>query len=112
MSVFAVFEARDLPRLGAAIENIVDADPVAAHVRELMADRAQWTGRASDLLQAGTNRSLWPQSARALAGRLRRAQTLFRTLGIKIVSDRRGGWERGQSEPIPEHRQHSQPRQQ
>ena len=30
-----------------AIENIVDADPVAAYVRELMADRAQWTGSAA-----------------------------------------------------------------
>jgi hypothetical protein len=29
-----------------AIENIIDADPVAAHVREIMADRAQWTGSA------------------------------------------------------------------
>ncbi len=38
-----------------AIENIVDADPVAACVREIMADRAQWTGSASDLLQAGIN---------------------------------------------------------
>src|SRR5262249_4241088 len=35
-----------------AIENIVDADPVAVLVREIMADRAQWTGTASDLLQA------------------------------------------------------------
>jgi hypothetical protein len=38
-----------------AIENMVDADPVAALVRELMADRAQWTGSASELLLAGTN---------------------------------------------------------
>jgi hypothetical protein len=38
-----------------AIANIVDADPVAAHVRALMADRAQWTGSASDLLQVGIN---------------------------------------------------------
>ena len=37
-----------------AIENIVDADPVAARVREIMADRAQWTGSASELLQACT----------------------------------------------------------
>jgi hypothetical protein len=73
-----------------AIENIVDADPVAALVREIMADRAQWTGRASDLLQAGTNRSGWPRSARALAGRLRRAQTFLRTLGIEIVFGREG----------------------
>ena len=83
-----------------AIENIVDADPVAAHVRELMADRAQWTGSASDLLQVGINvggsaiaawtRSGWPRSPRALAGRLRRAQTSLRTLGIEIVFGREG----------------------
>ena len=73
-----------------AIENIVDADPVAARVRELMADRAQWTGSASDLLQVGTNRSGWPKSPRALAGRLRRAQTPLRALGIEIVFGREG----------------------
>jgi hypothetical protein len=84
------FEAAYSNNRLAAIENIVDADPVAAHVRELMANRAQWTGRASDLLQAGTTRSGWPQSARALAGRLRRAQTFLRTLGIEIVFGREG----------------------
>src|SRR5262249_2648348 len=71
-----------------AIESIVDADPVAAHVRALMADRAQWTGSASDLLQVGINvggnamavwtRSGWPRSPRALAGRLRRGPPLLR----------------------------------
>src|SRR6516164_9988771 len=83
-----------------AIENIVEADPVAAHVRELMADRAHWTGSASDLLQVGINvggnamaawiRSGWPKSPRALAGRLRRAQTPLRALGIEIVFGREG----------------------
>jgi hypothetical protein len=47
-----------------AIENIVDADPVAALVREIMSDRAQWTGSASDLLQAGAG-SGWPKRAPA-----------------------------------------------
>src|SRR5262245_61284983 len=65
----------------AAIENMVDADSVAALVREIMSDRAQWTGSASDLLQVGINRSGWPKSPRALAGRLRRAQTFLRTTG-------------------------------
>jgi len=74
----------------ATIENIVDADPVAARVREIMADRAQWTGSASDFLQVGTHRSGWPKSPRALAGRLRRAQTFLRTLGIEIVFGREG----------------------
>jgi len=74
----------------ATIENIVDADPVAACVREIMADRAQWTGSASDLLQVGTNRFGWPKSPRALAGRLRRAQAFLRTLGIEIIFGREG----------------------
>ena len=73
-----------------AIENIIEADPVAALVREIMADRAQWTGSASDLLQAGISRPGWPKSPRALAGRLRRAQTFLRTLGIEIVFGREG----------------------
>jgi hypothetical protein len=73
-----------------AIENIIDADPVAACVRELMMGRAQWTGSASDLLQVGTSRIGWPKSPGALAGRLRRAQTFLRTLGIEIAFGREG----------------------
>jgi hypothetical protein len=73
-----------------AIENLVDADSVAACVRELMTDRAQWTGSASDLLQVGTSRTGWPKSPRALAGRLRRAQTFLRTLGTEIAFARDG----------------------
>jgi hypothetical protein len=73
-----------------AIENIIDTDPVAAFVREIMADRAQWSGSASDLLQVGVNRSGWPKNPRALAGRLRRAQTFLRRLGIEIVFGREG----------------------
>ena len=83
-----------------AIGNIVDADPVTVLVREIMADRAQWTGSASDLLQVGINiggnamaawtRAGWPKNPRALAGRLRRAQTFLRTLGIEIVFGREG----------------------
>jgi hypothetical protein len=73
-----------------AIENIVDADPVAACVCEIMAERAQWTGSASDLLQAGIKRFGWPKTPRALAGRLRRAQTFLRMRGIEIVFGREG----------------------
>jgi hypothetical protein len=73
-----------------AIENIVDTDPVAALVREIMADRGQWRGSASELLQVGANRSGWPKSPRALAGRLRRAQSFLRALGIEIAFGREG----------------------
>jgi hypothetical protein len=73
-----------------AIENMIEAEPVAACVREIMADKAQWAGSASDLLQLGNKRAGWPKSARALAGRLRRAQTFLRTLGIDIGFGREG----------------------
>ena len=80
-----------------AIENIIDTDPVAARVRELMADRAQWTGSASDLLHVGMNSTAhaiapprWPKSPRAVAGRLRRAQTFLRALGIEVAFGREG----------------------
>jgi hypothetical protein len=80
-----------------AIENLVEADPVADRVWEIMADRAHWTGSASDLWMAGTNvagnpvcRFGWPKNPRALAGRLRRAQTFLRILGIEIVFGREG----------------------
>ena len=84
------FEAAYASNRRDAIENIVDAEPVAACVCEMMADRAKWTGSASDLLQADTNRPGWPKSPRALAGRLRRAQTFLRTLGIEIAFGREG----------------------
>jgi hypothetical protein len=78
----------------AAIESVIDADPVASRVRDIMADRHIWIGTAADLLNYGSrrqgdydwhNRNGWPRSPRALAGRLRRAQPGLRSLGIDIV---------------------------
>jgi hypothetical protein len=83
----------------AATENIIEADPLAERVREIMAERSTWTGSASDLLRAGADvagadvlrRNIaWPRNPRALAGRLRRAQTFLRTLGIEISFSREG----------------------
>jgi hypothetical protein len=37
----------------AAIENIVDGDPVASRIRDLMARHKIWTGTAADLLRVG-----------------------------------------------------------
>jgi hypothetical protein len=82
----------------AAIEGIVEADPVAACVRSIMLDRAIWAGSASDLLRlcaesARENISkapTWAKNPRALAGHLRRAQTFLRTLGIEIAFSREG----------------------
>jgi hypothetical protein len=33
-----------------AIEDVVEADPVAARIRDIMAERTMWSGDASDLL--------------------------------------------------------------
>jgi len=82
----------------AAIEGMIEADPVAAWVRGLMAERSAWTGSAADLLQAANfagdelwKRSAgWPKTPRALAGRVRRAQTFLRTLGIEVTFSREG----------------------
>src|SRR5262245_62559487 len=81
----------------AAIEGIIDADPIAACVREFMSERSSWTGSAADLLRVSFERSSvskhstgWPKNPRALAGHLRRAQTFLRTLGIDIAFRREG----------------------
>jgi len=83
----------------AAIEGVIEADPVADHVREMMVKATTWTGSASDLHRNGADRSPdgrsgrssgWPKSPRALAGRLRRAQTSLRALGIEISFGREG----------------------
>ena len=81
----------------AAIEGIIDADPIAACVRELMTERTSWTGTAADLLrvsierttQTGSGAAL-PRNPRALAGHLRRAQTFLRALGIDVIFTREG----------------------
>ena len=62
-----------------------------------MVDRAMWAGSASDLWRLcaeGVHESLtgpgWAKNPRALAGRLRRAQSFLRTLGIEVTFSREG----------------------
>jgi hypothetical protein len=83
----------------AAVEGLIDADPVAICVCRLMAQRVSWAGTASDLLRAATyligdevskNSADWRKNPGTLAGRLRRAQTFLRTLGIEISFSREG----------------------
>jgi hypothetical protein len=81
----------------AAIDNIIEADPVASRIRAIMAHRTIWTGNASDLLrlcsEGGEGISFgsgWAKTPRTLASRLRRAQTFLRTLGIEITFSREG----------------------
>jgi hypothetical protein len=81
-----------------AVEGVIDADPIAAAVRTAMATRTEWTGTASDLLGALAEAAgervakskSWPDSPRALAGRLRRAAPFLRKIGIEISFGREG----------------------
>jgi hypothetical protein len=81
-----------------AVDDVIDADPIAAAVRTLMASQTEWTGTASELLgalgEAADERTVksktWPDSPRALSGRLRRAATFLRKIGIEISFDREG----------------------
>jgi hypothetical protein len=81
-----------------AVEGVIDADPISAAVRTLIAERTMWTGTASELLGAlgqvagerVAKSKAWPDSPRALGGRLRRAATFLRKIGIDISFDREG----------------------
>ena len=81
-----------------AVEDVIEADAVATAVRSMMAQRPEWTGTASDLLGAlaatpavsDSKSKAWPDSPRALAGRLRRAATVLRKAGVEISFDREG----------------------
>jgi hypothetical protein len=82
----------------AAIESIIEADPIATCLRTIMADRSMWMGSASDLMRLYAQSArddlstggAWTKNPRALAGRLRRAQTFLRSLGIEITFSREG----------------------
>jgi hypothetical protein len=81
-----------------AIITVIDDDPVAAAVRSLMSTRASWSGTASGLLAAlrevvgdtVVKSKSWPDSPRALSGRLRRAATFLRKVGVEIEFVREG----------------------
>ncbi len=81
-----------------AVDSVIEADPVGSAVRSLMNTRTEWTGTASDLLDALDEEvgekvrktKTWPSSARALSGRVRRAATFLRKVGIDITFEREG----------------------
>jgi hypothetical protein len=81
-----------------AVAGVIDADPVAAAVRSLMTSRTEWTGTASDLLgalaglvgDAQRKSRSWPDSPRALSGRLKRAATFLRQVGVEVDFSREG----------------------
>jgi hypothetical protein len=82
----------------AAVESIIEADPLATCIRTIMSQQHMWMGTASDLLRlcaVSTREDAsmvppWAKNPRAVAGRLRRAQTFLRMLDIEIAFGREG----------------------
>ena len=81
-----------------AVEGVIEADPVATAVRAFMSAQTEWKGTASNLLVALgevvderiAKSKTWPDSPRALSGRLRRAATFLRKIGIEVAFKKEG----------------------
>ena len=79
-----------------AVVSVVESDSVALTVSTFMRALQEWNGTATDLLgvlaAAADDRiaksKTWPENARALSGRLRRAAPFLRKLGIEIAFTR------------------------
>ena len=83
-----------------AIESVIDANPVASAIRELMQSRESWEGTATELLTElegtaggtvtkGKGRE-WPTSGRSLGRRLNRPSSALRPVGIEIDGRKSG----------------------
>ncbi|MFP6742855.1 MAG: hypothetical protein VCD33_14725 [Alphaproteobacteria bacterium] len=80
------------------VDSGIEADPVGSAVRTLMATRTKWSRTASDLLSALSEEvgermqraKAWPATPSALSGRVRRAATFLRKIGIDIVFSKDG----------------------
>src|SRR5262249_10940661 len=79
-----------------AIANVSEADAFATAVCSFMSIGTQWSGTATDLLgglvgvvgERVAKSKTWPGSPRALSGRVRRAATPLRKIGIVIAFDK------------------------
>jgi len=95
------FDSAYRDNLDEAVHDLIDADPVAAGIRELVSMQTERTGRtqnATTLLGAleqivgekGTRSKRWPEDARALSARLSRIAPNLRKIGIEIERTRVG----------------------
>jgi hypothetical protein len=77
-------------------EMVIESDVVAVVVRSFAPAEPEWTGTAAELLplltslagEAVATARSWPQTPRALSGRLRRAAPALRRIGIGIEFER------------------------
>jgi hypothetical protein len=75
-----------------AVEITLEADVVATAVRAFMAERGEWAGTATDLLEAlrkhvpghTIKNASWPKAPHTLSGRLKRAATFLRQVDLDI----------------------------
>jgi hypothetical protein len=82
-----------------ADENALDNDPVAVAVRDLMADRDEWSGTATELYVAiaelvdeDVRRSrAWPSAPNSLSNRMKRIAPSLREAGIEYGDERAPG---------------------
>ena len=82
----------------AAVEAVLDADPVAGALRDMAADGGAWTGTATALLAAVNGRATmevqrekgWPKDGARLSARLKRVAPALRRAGVDVVWDRNG----------------------
>lgn len=75
-----------------AVDFALESDLVANAVRDLLTERESWTGSATDLLkeleqytteQQRKSRA-WPKTPKGLSGRVQRAATFLRTVGVDV----------------------------
>jgi len=104
--------------LEAAVDRVIEDDPVASAVRIFMSTRTEWNGNAAELLdelekaadELIEKSNKWPSSPRALSGRVRRAATFLRKIRINIREPTPEGHDRKRvirittapSSPLPE----------
>ena len=85
-----------------ANETALESSPVGKAVLDLVADRGEWSGTASELLAAldrsiderTKNAKSWPKSARSLSGILKRLAPNYRAAGVDVAFDREHGGNR------------------
>lgn len=92
------FQKAYASNVDAAVNDMIDADEVAAALRDMMNRLENWKGTSSELLaslkreigEMGARSSDWPKSARGLSERLKRAETVLRKIGIRIKRRKEG----------------------
>lgn len=98
------FMAAYLENRAEAVELSLEADCVAVAVREHMADQFTWIGKPSKLYEelekrvpdATKKSKAWPKAPNKLSGRLKRAATFLRAIGIDVEI----GWSKSKGREI------------